>query len=364
MGRQQLKEKTASEEEDDRAALEGKFSAGNGPPTLENQECNIDLKDDYLPVSTPAVITDAFEMDSDTDLEGEEEGVASATALTLSANQRVDHTADRAQFYMDSDTDVEENDDAPHTAPESAPPPGNKTRSIPAVPVLQTEGIPLDSDTDVDDDNAPVQSRTPAESAPTTHLKHFHLDSEDEDMKPVQSISSFKITVTPTKLAETVSAALPRPDSQTDDEAVAALAAGKSAATESGPAADAHAALDILSDSGTDVEPDSPLVKQTCVGTDMLRAHGTASEAIQSDSDADTDVEGSGSAPLLERVTAAGLHEEGEKDVGDEVRVAAPGEGQMPGLVRENTPGLSNPSHQHCSTPVQLPGKCIRQVFP
>lgn len=362
MSRQQLKEKTASEEEDERAALEGEISAGSSLHKQENQECNVDLKRDKLPVSTPAIITDAFSMDSDTDLEGEEERVASATAVTLSANQRVDHMSDRAQFYMDSDTDVEEDDDAPHTVPESAPPPENQTRSIPAIPVFQAEGIPLDGDTDVDDENA-LDAVSIAKPAPTTHLKHFHVDSEDKDMKPVQSNSSFKITKTPTKLAETVSAALPRPDSETDDEAVPALAAGKSAVTESGPTADTHAALDILSDSGTDVEPDSPLVKQTCVSTDMPLTHGTASEAIQSDSDADTDVEGSSTALLLERVTAAGLHKEGEKGVEDEVTVAAPGEGQVPRLVRESTPGLSSPSHEHCSTPVQLPGKCIHQVF-
>lgn len=367
VGRQQLKEKTASEEEDKTAALEGKISAGSGPHTLENQECNAGLKDDKLPVSTPAVIADAFKMDSDTDLEGEEEGVASATAVTLTENQRVDHTSDRAQFYMDSDTDIEENDDAPHTVPESAPPPENKTRSIPAIPVF---------DTDVDDDASdaasiakptPMQSKTTAESAPTTHLEQFHLDSDTEseegDMKPVQSNSSFKITETPTKLAETVPAALPRPDSQTDDEAVPALAASKSGVTESGPAADAHADLDILSDSDTDVEADSPLVKQTIVGTDMSLAHGTASKAIRSESDADRDVEESSTAPVSEGVTAAGLHEDGEKDVEDEVTVAAPGEGQVPHLVRENTPGPSNSSYQYCSSPVQLPGKCNGTVI-
>lgn len=366
MGRQQLKEKTASEEEDKSAALEGKISAGSGP--LENQECNVGLKDDRLPVSTPAVIADACKMDSDTDLEGEEEGVASATAATLTAKQRVDHTSDRAQFYMDSDTDIEENDDAPRTVPESAPPPENKTRSIPAIPVF---------DTDVDDEDAsdaastanptPMQSKTTAESAPTPHLEQFHLDSDTEseegDVKPAQSNSSFKITETPTKLAETVPAALPRPDSQTDDEAVPALAASKSGVTESGPAADAHADLDVLSDSDTDAEADSPLVKQTFVGTDMSLAHGTASKAIRSESDADRGVEESSTAPVSEGVTAAGLHEEGEKDVEDEVTVAAPGEGQVPHLVRENTPGPPNSSYQYCSSPVQLPGKCIHLVF-
>lgn len=365
MGRQQLKEKTASEEEDKRVALEGKIPPGSGPHMLGYQECNVGLKDDKLPVSTPPVITDAFKMDSDTDLEGEEEGVASAIAVTLAANQGVDHTSDRAQFYMDSDTDVEENN-------ESAPPPENKTRCVPAIPLFQAEEIHLGSDTDVDAEDALpkptlMQSKTTAESAPTTHLKHFHLDSdtesEEEDMKPVQRNSSVKMPQTLAKLTESVSAAPPRPDSETDDEAAPALATSKSGDTESGPAAHAHADLDILSDSDTDAEPNSPLVKQTVVDTDMSFARGAVSKAIPSDSDADTDVDESSTAPGLERVTAVGLHAKGEEDVEDEVPVAATGKRQVPRPVRDNLPGLLNSSNQYCSTPVQLPGKCIHLVF-
>lgn len=354
MGRQQLKEKTPSEEEDERTALEGKIS-----DMPENQESNVALTDDKLPIPTPAVVTDAFKMDSDTDLEGEEEGEASAPAVTLTANQRVDHTSDGAQFYMDSDTDVEEGDDAPHTAPESAPPPPppeSKATSTPAAPVFRAEGILLDSDTDVDDDDAvdgvsitkptSMQSKTTADSAAAAPLKHFHLDSdtesEEEAVKPVQSDSSFKITETPTKLASTVSAALPRPDSETDGEAVPVLASSKSSVTASGPAADAHADVDVLSDSDTDVEPDSALVKQTSAGTDM--AHGTTSKTVHSDSEADADAEESSTDLLLQRVSLVpGL------------AFAAPGEGQVPRLVRENS------SHQYCSTPVQVAGKCIQQ---
>lgn len=342
--RQQLKEKTASEGEDERAALEGKIS-----DMPENQESNVGLTDDK-----PAVITDAFKMDSDTDLEGEEEGVASATAVTLTANQRVDHTSERAQFYMDSDTDVEENGDAPQTAPESAPPPESKTTSVAALPACQAEGISLDSDTDVDDESAldavsiakptSAQSKTTASSAATTPLKRFHLDSdtesEEEDMKAVQSDSSSKAPETSAKLAETVSAALPRPDSETDDEAVPVLATSDSAATGPGPAADVRADVDILSDSDTDVEPGSPLAKQTSVGTDVSPAHAAPSKALQSESDADTDAEESSTDLVLQ------------------TRVAL-----VPGLVSENTPGMVNSSHQYCSTPVQVPGKWVQLVF-
>lgn len=369
MGRQQLKEKPPSEEEKESAALKGNFSTDSGPHMQENQETNAQLECDKLAVTTPSVITDAFRMDSDTDLEGEEDGVAPTVPVTLTTNQIVDRTSDKSQFYMESDTDVEEDDHTSRKVPESASLPENNTKPLPETPVFRPEDITVDSDTDVDDGDTldaaskakptSVQSRTTADSTPTTPLKHFNFDSdtgsEEDDMKQVQSNSSFKISETPAKLAESVSAVPPCPGSDTYDEALPAIR--KCGGTESWAAADTHADLDILSDSDTDAEHDSPLVKQTFVGTNMSLTHGPVSEAIQSDSDADTDVEDSSTAPVLGRVTTASLHEGGEKDVEVEVNVAAPGEGHVPRLVRENTPGLLNPYHQHCSTPVQLPGK-------
>lgn len=340
MGRQQLKEKPASEEEEESAALGGNLSTVSGPHMRENQETSAQAEYDKLPVTAPSVTTDAFQMDSDTDLEGEEDGVAPSVPVTLTTNQT-------AQFYMESDTDVEEDDHAD----QAASLPENNTKPLPEPPVLRPEAVTVDSDTDVDDDDTSgaaskakptsVQSETTADSTPTTHLKHFRFDSDTEsedDMKPVQSDSSFKISETPAKLAKSVCAAPPCPG------------------RESWTAADAHAGLDILSDSDTDAEHDSPPVKQTLVGTNVSLTRGPASETIQSDSDADTDVEESTTAPVLGRVTTASPHEGGGKDVDVGVNAAAPGEGHAP-LVREEAPGLLNPSHQHCSTPVQLPGK-------
>lgn len=344
MGRQQLKDKTASDEDGRREALEGRISVAGGPHTLANQQ----RKDDILPLSTPAAVTDAFKMDSDTDLEEEEEGVTPATPVTSTVNQRADRTSGRAQVCAGSDTDAEENDDAPRRVPESAPPPENETRSLPANP----EGTPSDSDTDVEGENVldagsmakttPIPSKSTAGSGPAARLKRSHLDSdtegEEEDTPPAQSNSSQTnrdLTETPSKSAEALSA-------EAEGEAAPAPPIGKSAVTEWGPAADAYADLDILSDSGTDVEPDSPPAKQRAVGPDVGE---------------------SGSAPVLERVTVAGPHEEGQQDVEDEGAVGAPGEGQLPRLVREGTPGLPSSSHQYCSTPVQLPGKWSHPVF-
>lgn len=355
MGRQQLKEKPASEEEEESAALKGNVSTVSGPHMREAQETSAQPEYDKLPVTTPSVTTDAFQMDSDTDVEGEEDGVAPTVPVTLTTNQTVACTSEKAQFYLDSDTDVEEDDHASRQVPQSASLPENNTKPLPETPVVRPEDVTVDSDTDVEDDDASasgakptwVQSSTTADATPTTHLKHFRFDSDaesEDDMKRVQSNSSLKTSETPAKLARSVSAAPPCPGSETCEE-------------ESRPVADTHAGLDFLSDSDTDAEHDSPLVKQTFVGTNMSLTRGPASEAIQSDSDADTDVEDSTTAPVLGRVTTASLHEGGERDVDLEVNAAAPGGGHAPRLIREDTPGLLNPSHQHCSTPVQLPGK-------
>lgn len=342
------------------------FSTVSGPHMRENQETSAQLEDDKLPVATPSDITDAFQMDSDTDVEGEEDGVAPTAPVTLTTNQTVDHTSDKAQSCMKSDTDVEEDDHTSGKVPESASLPENNAKPLPETPAFRPEDVTVDSDTDVDEDDAlgaalkaqptSAQSETTADSTPTTHLKHFHMDSdtesEEDGMKQAQRNSSFKMSEADAKLAKGVPAVPPCPGSETDGEALPAVR--KSGGTESCTAADTHADLDILSDSDTDAEHESPLVKQTLAGTNMSL---TVSGAIQSDSEADTDVEDSTSAPVLGRVTTASLCEGGEKDVEVEVNVAAPGEGHVPRLLGENTPGLLNPSHQHCSTPVQLPGK-------
>lgn len=331
-GRQQLKEKAASEEED--GTLKGKISAGCGPREPGDQGSNDET------VSTAAVGTDAFGVDSDTDLEGEEEGVAAAVPATLAPNRKADRTSDGAQFYMDSDTDVEEDE--------------HHTTSAKKVP--QPEGRPAEGDADAEEEGA----------KPVSHLTHFHLDSdtegeeEEEDTKLKRAQSNPPSDEASPASAGPVPAALPGPDSETDDEAPApapapAPALGKSGVAETGPAAHPPADLDILSDSDTDVEGDSPPVKQAFVGTNLSVTRGGAAEAIPSGSDADTDVEEAGPALLSERAAAAGLHGEGEKDVEDEVNLVVPGEGRP---VRENPAGLLNSSHQFCSTPVQLPGKC------
>lgn len=398
VGRQQLKEKKAlvivddseeeEEKEEERAALGGRKSEESGHHVPGKQESNVSLtEEDELPVSTPAVFTDAipaFKWDSDTDMEGQKEGVASASLVTLNTNQQADQPPNTAQFHMDSDTDVdEEDDDALDKVAKSVLPFADNTKPPHVISVIQPEGITMDSDTDVDDDVIVSDAATKAkpesfqrthtaDSASSTQLKDFHLDSdtdvdEEEEKECGTSNTCPNIDETPTRLD--IKTVLPESvhavphslhlDSDTDDEATPATAISEpsmvSAVTESCTTADKGADLGILSDSDTKVEGDSPPVIPVVVAT-FLVAPGTTSETLQSlDSDADTDVDESSVPPAGDGVGPTDRLGS-DTDVEDEVDFRKAGEGQIPSLRREITPGLLVPLLQNCSTPVQLSG--------
>ncbi|TKS82275.1 Mediator of DNA damage checkpoint protein 1 [Collichthys lucidus] len=350
VGRQQLKEKKAlvivddSEEEEERAALGGRKSDG----------CNVSLTgEDESPVSTAAVAIPAFNMDSDTDVEGEEEGVACAGPMTLNTNQQADQPPNTAQFHMDSDTDVDEDDDAIDKIPKSVPSSADNAKPPHVISVIQPEAITMDSDTDVDDDAVvsdsaseakPVsfQSTETADSAPSMQMKDFYLDSDtdvdEEEEKGSRTINTCsEIDETPTRLdikstgaeSAAVTAHSLHLDSDTDDETVPAPVISElsaaSAVTESCIAEDTGSDVDALSD-----------------------------KAPQSDSDADTDVDEPSVPPAGDGANPADLRVDSDTDVeAEEVDFRSAGDGQVPSLQRENTPGLLVPLLQNCSTPVQ-----------
>lgn len=376
VGRQQLKEKKAlvivddSEEEEERAALGGRKSDG----------CNVSLTgEDESPVSTAEVAIPAFNMDSDTDVEGEEEGVACTGPVTLNTNQQADQPPNTAQFHMDSDTDVDEDDDAIDKISKSVPSSADNTKPPHVISVIQPEAITMDSDTDVDDDAVvsdaaseakPVsfQSTETADAAPSMQIKDFYLDSDtdvdEEEEKGSRTINTCsKIDETPTRLdiksigdeSAAVTAHSLHLDSDTDDETVPAPVISEpsaaSAVTESCIAEDTGSDVDALSDSDTD--DDSCLVIP-CVATTLKFVPCNAPEALQSDSDADTDVDEPSVPPAGDGVNPADLTVDSDTDVEDEkVDFRSAGDSQVPSLQRENTPGLLVPLLQNCSTPVQ-----------
>ena len=353
-------------------------SKESGQHVPVTQEGNVSyMGDDELPVSTLTVTKDVIlvlNMDSDTDVEGEEEGVSSAGPVTLNINQ-VSQPPSTAHFQMDSDTDVDEDEDALDKDLTT----DDSTKLCHGNSAIQPEGITMDSDTDVDDAAAvsdaatetkpvSVQSASTADSAPSMQPKEFHLDSdtdvEDEDERECgTNESSSKIDEISIKL-ETKPAgpesAAAAPDglhseSDTDDEEIPAPALSEppvvfGLATDSCTAADRGVA--ILSDSDADVEDDCPQVMSVAV-TALSASPGNKPAALESDSDADTDVEGSGQSGS--KPTDLGL--DSDTDVEDkEADIDEAGEDQIPDLCRENTPGLMAPPLQNCSTPVQLPG--------
>ncbi|XP_023282149.1 mediator of DNA damage checkpoint protein 1 [Seriola lalandi dorsalis] len=387
VGGQLLEEKKAlaivhdSEEEggreEERAAPEGK-SEKSGPHLPVKQESSASLMgEDELPLSTAAVSTDsipAFNMDSDTDMEGEEEGVASVGSVTLNTNQ-VNQPPNTVQFHMDSDTDVDEDEDIIDKAPKTVPSSDDKTKPPHVNSFIQPEGVTVDSDTDVDDDAAVSDAATEAKpmsfqrahTADTASLmqpKDINLDSdtdvdEEEDRENGTNKPTSKMEETPTRLdikptGPESSPAAPHIlhlDSDTDEEAIPVLALSEpvvvSAATESCTTADGGA--DILSDSDTDVDDNSPLVIPVVITT-LSVTPGTTSEAFESDSNANTDVVGSSTPPAGDTANPQDLRVDSDTDVEDQ---EADG-GQIPSLCREKTPGLLVPLLQNCSTPVRL----------
>ncbi|CAB1456289.1 unnamed protein product [Pleuronectes platessa] len=356
-------------------------SKESGQHVPVTQERNVSfMGDDESPVSTSAVTKDVIlvlNMDSDTDVEGEEEEeeVSSAGPVTLNINQ-VSQPPITAHFHMDSDTDEEE--DALDKDLKAGTSSDDSTKLSHVNSAIEPEGITMDSDTDVDDDAAvsdaatktkpmSVQSASTADTAPSMQPKDFHLDSdtdiEDEDERECgTNESSSKIDEISIKLetkpaGPESAAAAPHGlhfESDTDDEEIPALTLSEppvvsAGATDSRTAADRGVA--ILSDSDTDMEDDSPQVMSVAVTT-LSASPGTKPAALESDSDADTDVERSG--PGGSKPTDLGL--DSDTDVEDkEADIDEAGDDQIPNLCRENTPGLMVPLLQNCSTPVQLP---------
>ncbi|XP_035018675.2 mediator of DNA damage checkpoint protein 1 [Hippoglossus stenolepis] len=355
-------------------------SKESGKHVPVTQEGNVSfMGDDELPVSTLTVTKNVIlvlNMDSDTDVEGEEEGVSSAGPVTLNINQ-VSQPPNTAHFQMDSDTDVDEDEDALDKDLKTVTSSDESTKISHVNSAIQPEGITMDSDTDVDDDAAvsdaatktkpmSVQSASTADSAPLMQPKDFHLDSdtdvEDEDEKECgtnklsSKIDEISIKLETKPAGPESAAAAPHglhSESDTDDEQIPAPTLSEppvvfALATDSCTAADRGVA--ILSDSDTDVEDDSPQVMSVAVTT-LSASPGTKPAALESHSDADTDVEGSGQSGS--KPTDLGL--DSDTDVEDkEADIDEAGDDQIPNLCRENTPGLMVPPLQNCSTPVQL----------
>ncbi|KAM6995311.1 mediator of DNA damage checkpoint protein 1 [Tautogolabrus adspersus] len=390
VGRQQQKEKESlgvvddSEEDgegEERAALAGEKSEESRQHVQVKQDSDVSLTgEDELPVSTTTALTDeipVFNMDSDTDMEGEEEEETSVGPVSLSTNQKADQQADTAQFHMDSDTDVEEDNDALDKVSKSVLPSAD-TKHPHVFSVIKPEGLTMDSDTDVDDDDAvsdaatkakPVsfESTHTADCAPSTQPKDFHLDSdtdvdEEEEKECGTNTIGTKIDETPAELDIKPSKPESAPNaphsvhvySDTDDETAAVSEpSALSVVTESIATADKGADLGILSDSDTDVEDESLVIPVAVASFSLSPA--TKSGDPQLDSDADADRNECTAPPAGEGGNHVVLGLGSDANVEDKEGIFDnEGEDQIPSLCRENTPGLLVPLLHNCSTPLQM----------
>ncbi|KAM4580954.1 mediator of DNA damage checkpoint protein 1 isoform 2-T6 [Odontesthes bonariensis] len=339
-------------------------------------ESNIGLTGES-PLSTSEVSKDAipaFNMDSDTDVDGEDEEAESAGPLCSTANQQTDQPPNTVHFHMDSDTDVDEDDDVSDKAPKIIPSSNDTTKPPHVASVIHPEGITMDSDTDVDDDAsltdaAPTARATSfqdahtADAASSVQRRDFHLDSDtdvDEEVEGNSETANKNSTKDETPIKSDTKLIVPECDpvaprslhldSDTDDEAVPAPAIGEpsapAAVTKSCATADAGADLDIMSDSDTDEEHDSPLGIPVAV-SNLPGCPGTMSEALRSDSDANTDVDEPIVPPAGDRANPADLRVDSDTDVED-----TEAEDHIPNML-----GLLVPHLQNCSTPAQMSEK-------
>ncbi|KAM3613875.1 uncharacterized protein V6R79_006421 [Siganus canaliculatus] len=286
VGRQQLKEKKArtivddSEEEErgekERTTLGGRKSEDSGQHVTVKQGNNGSFTgEDELPVSAPAVVTDgipAFNMDSDTDVEGEEEVAGPVGAATLNTNEQAAQPPDTAQFHMDSDTDVDEDDNASERASKSVPSSsaaGPKPSHV--IPVVQPEGIAMDSDTDVEGEEevvVPVTLNSTEQTPRPPDTAQFHMDSDtdvDEDdeglAKVPKSVPSSAADAKPSHSTPAIQPEASTVDSDTDVDEDTAVSDPADPAPLVKPA---HFHLD----SDTDVEEEEKEAINTSCKTD------------------------------------------------------------------------------------------------
>ncbi|KAK5621164.1 hypothetical protein CRENBAI_012611 [Crenichthys baileyi] len=338
-----------SEEGDEGAAKGGTYSEESGK-NVKRQISKSLTEGGESPTSTSKVYRDAipdFNLDSDTDVEGGDEEVASAG--------QSDQPRSTILSHMDSDTDVDE--DISDKAPKTLPPTDETTKPSHVASGFQFEGMITDSDTDLEDD-ATVTSKAilfqgvhTADSAPPVQSGDFHLDSDTdldeeegggtgakrENPKTDEALYDKSDKPTPTAPHNL------HPGSDICDEVVS-----DPYVAEAG-----RADLDILSDSDTDLEEDShPAIPVAAAAKNLSVFSAAASGALKPDYD----------APLVPQAGEEGnpvdLRMESDTDVEDEeANLGEAGEGQVPHQRRENTPGSLVPVLQNCSTPVQLSGE-------
>uniref|UniRef100_A0A674BAU3 FHA domain-containing protein n=1 Tax=Salmo trutta TaxID=8032 RepID=A0A674BAU3_SALTR len=349
----------------------GKRTRGKEDVSVVNQVSQ--AENDRLTPSAPMVSTeDKFNMDSDTDVEGEEEMVLSAPVNSVTppdATEPPTTDSDPGQIHLDSDTDVDADDDddvvsdsATNVTSFVSDPAEKPDDSAPAVPPVEFH---LDTDTDVEADTD-THSKTVPESdcsgIRTGIAGHQEIlldsdtDEEDKHFAPPASSRTAELLIPPTSVGPAAAAPLEiRSDSDTDLEE------------------DATQTMNLPPPNVATVTEDAVLASRQAVlpsPTTSITGAVTKTTALRSqDSDADTDAEEERLEPKPPRcrppagmVPESDLSEPSDFRMDSDTEEDGPGEagqGQTGGRIREGAagPGLlplggSPGPHQKCSTPL------------
>ncbi|CAL8247425.1 unnamed protein product [Lota lota] len=357
----------------------------------------------------PTELIQVLNMDSDTDVEGEEESSVSVGLGTPNRTQPAPPpptanapTCELGQFVMDSDTDVDDEDECVDATPAPTAGEANTTESPGEVLVAQqTYG---DTDVEGEDDDepdrvskathaSPQSENLPVSWAGSTQPSDFHLESdtdveEEEDEEGDDAIAkSSSAKMEAESRGVVFASAAPQNfdlDSDTDDDVLPTDAnsdpTSEAAQTTPSSAADTGAHLDILSDSDTDVEEDSPLILPAVavainagpMSSGLPSSSGpiSLSTALGPDSDADTDVDEISSSPVGVDVSTdpADIRMYSDTDMEDEEEEArAVGtEGCQVSCSSDEKDFGSLQGHRasshHCSTPVELSGGAVAEM--
>ncbi|XP_062321699.1 mediator of DNA damage checkpoint protein 1 isoform X2 [Osmerus eperlanus] len=254
----------------------------SGEPEVSVEQSN------NVSVSTEDELPVRFElnMDSDTDVEGEEDagpsgpaGIQAPVILKEAAPLPTHLETDPEQFHMDSDTDVEDDETSENV---SDPKPSSDGHISPdRAPVIHPLDIHPDSDTDVEEDDVTSisvtrvmstshQADTPADHPSPAQPMGFHLDSdtdvedeEDMDSRKGDTTSGTEETHSRTAPDSRSSTAAFELHSDSDEENILDTSSGKptDVASDTKPltALDPRAEdLEILSDS--DLEEDASII--------------------------------------------------------------------------------------------------------
>ncbi|XP_036827207.1 mediator of DNA damage checkpoint protein 1 isoform X2 [Oncorhynchus mykiss] len=382
-------------EEEEEEGKEGTEALGEKEPgkrTRGKEEVSVLNQVSQAERDGPMVSTeDTFNMDSDTDVEGEEEMGLSAPVNAVkppAATEPPTTDSDPGQIHMDSDTDVEEGDTMDSDSKLMLTAADVERKPVDSVPVVQPTEIHLDSDTDVDDDDVVVSdsatnvtsfisdpAEKPDDPAPAVPPVEFHPDT-DTDVEEEDTDTHSKTVPESDSSGIRTGIAGPQKillDSDTDEEnnpftppASSRTAELLNPPTSVGPAA--AAPLEIRSDSDTDLEEDATQTMNLPPNVATVTEDaGLASRQAVLPSPTTTTIERLEPKPPRCRppagmVPESDLSEPSDFRVDSDTEKDGPGEagqGQTACRLREGAvgPGLlplggSPGPHQKCSTPL------------